>query len=239
MRETVESDPTSASARRNRWAACFRTGRQLALTGEASGALDNYTKATELMEGLATADPADKGHRRWLALTYLSLGELFAKLDQPNRALEIYRKAIAISEQVFAPDPDRAEVQRDLARMHEAMGLLFANTDQPAPALEYFKKAEAMAQASANHDPQNARVRIRLARIWTEMAGFHRKLADGRDSPVASRDANLKTALDLYRRSLEIWQELRDKGMLSRIDASKPDEVTREITNCESRTSAR
>ncbi len=89
MRETVESDPTSASARRDRWAACFRTGRQLALTGETSGALDNYTKATELMEGLATADPADKGHRRWLALTYLSLGELFAKLDQPNRALDL------------------------------------------------------------------------------------------------------------------------------------------------------
>ncbi len=80
-------------------------------------------------------------------------------------------------------------------------------------------------------DPKNARVRIQLAWIWTEMAALYRRLADRRDSPVDSRDANLRSALDLYRRSLGIWQDLRSQGMLSRIDATKPDEVAREITN--------
>jgi tetratricopeptide (TPR) repeat protein len=195
--------------------------------------LQNYTEATQLIEGLAAADPQDKGHLRWLAVTYLSVGELFSTLGQPDKALENYRKAMAISEKVFADDSDRAETRRDLARIYEAMGLLFANNDQPVPALEYFRKAESMASVSASHDPQNGRVRLRFARILAEMAAFFRNLGDQRDPAVGSHNTNLHTALDLYRRSLGIWQDLRNKGMLSSIDLNKPEELAKEIAHCE------
>ena len=232
--ELVEVDPTNARSRRSLWAAFFRLGRQLALTGDTAGALQNYTKATQLIEGLSAADPQDRGHRRWLAVTYLSLGELMVKLNQFDKALENYRKATAISEEIFAADPDRAETRRDLARMYEALALWFAKTDQVAPALEYFKKAESMAEAAASHDPQNARVQIRRARIWTEMASFYRTIAEQRGAPVESRKANVRSALELYRRSLGIWQDSQHKGMLSSSDATMPDEVTRAIAECES-----
>ena len=233
VREIFMVDPSNARSRREMWSAFFGMGRQLALTGDTTGALRNYTEATQLIEGLAAADPQDKGHLRWLAVTYLSFGELFATLGQSDKALENYRRALAISEKVFADDSDRAETRRDLARIYEAMGLLFANNNQPVPALEYFRKAESMASASAVHDPQNGRVRLRLARILTEMAAFFRKLGDQRDLAVDSRDTNLKTAIDFYRRSLEVWQDLRNKEMLSSFDVTKPEELAKEIANCE------
>lgn len=232
-RDMFGSDPTNARSRRDMWAAFFRTGRQLALTGDTTSALQNYTNATQLIESLAAADPQDKGHRRWLALTYLSVGDLFAQLDRLDKAIENYRKAIAISEELFAADPDRAETRNDLVRMYEAMGLLFAKNDQPASALEYFSKAESMASASASHDPQNGRVQMRFARILSEIAAFYRKLGDRRHPADDYRNTSLKTALGLYRRSLGIWQDLRNKGMLGSIDVTKPEELAKEIANCD------
>ena len=232
-REMWRNDPSNTRSRRDMWAALFRNGRHLALTGVTQDALRDYAEATQLIEGLAAADPQDKGHRRWLAVTYLGAADLFAQLDQRNNALENYHKAIAISEELVAIDPARVEVQRDLVRMYEGVGLLFAKTDEVSAALEYFAKAESLAESSSQHDPDNARVRRGLANIWAEMAGTYRLLAQRNESPRSDRSANLRAAHDRYQRSLEIWQDLKNKGLLSRTDVGKPDEVAKKIADCD------
>ncbi|MDQ3119518.1 MAG: hypothetical protein M3Q89_08155 [Verrucomicrobiota bacterium] len=109
------------------------------------------------------------------------------------------------------------------------MALSHASAGEPAAALEAFNKAESGAAASANHDPKNARVRIQLARIWTEMAALYRKLAGRADPPTGSRNVNLNTAMDLYQRSLLIWQDSRANETLSRTDESKPEEIAKAV----------
>ena len=138
----------SARSRRDLWAAFYREGRLLGVTGDLNGALENETKALELIEGLAAADPADKGHRRWLALTYFSVGQTLAQLGRGPEALERYRKAIEISEALFRDDPGRVEAERDLARMHEALGLLFIEMKETDHALESLKRASPWRKAA-------------------------------------------------------------------------------------------
>jgi non-specific serine/threonine protein kinase/serine/threonine-protein kinase len=230
-REMLQNDPSNTRSRRDMWAALFRNGRHLALTGETQDALRDYAEATQLIEGLAAADPQDKGHRRWLAVTYLGTGDLFAQLGQREKALENYRKAIAISEELLAADPARVEAQRDLARMYEGIALLFARTNEARAALEYFAKAEGLAESSSKRDPANARIRRQLANVWAEMAGTYRILAQRNESPQRDRLADLRIARDRYERSLEIWQDLKNKGLLSRIDIGKPDEVAQKIAD--------
>ncbi|MDQ3119519.1 MAG: protein kinase [Verrucomicrobiota bacterium] len=87
-RDRFDDVETNARSRRSLWARLSLTARERALAGDAAGALENYTRAVPLMEGLAAADPQDEGHRRWLALSYLAVGESFARLGQPDEALE-------------------------------------------------------------------------------------------------------------------------------------------------------
>ena len=232
-REMWQNDPSNTRSRRDLWAALFRNGRHLALTGETQDALRNYAEATQLIEGLAAADPQDKGHRRWLAVTYLGTGDLFAQLDQREKAEADFRKAIAISEELLAADPARVEAQPDLVRMYEGMALLFARSNDAMAALESFGKAEDLAESSSKRDPANARIRRQLAKVWAEMAGTHRSLAPRNESPQRDRLADLRTARDRYERSLEIWQDMKNKGLLSRIDVGKPDEVAQKIADCD------
>ena len=68
--------------------------------------LRGVRKATELIESLASADPNDTGHQRWLALTYFSNGNALALADQADKARERYHKAIAIDENLLAADAE-------------------------------------------------------------------------------------------------------------------------------------
>jgi tetratricopeptide (TPR) repeat protein len=231
-RRNFDREPSNARYQRDAWAGYLRAGRQLSATGEIDAAFASYAEATALMESLSAADPADNGHRRWLSVTYSRLGDLHAAIYQPVPALEHYRKAIAISEDLLAGDSDRVETRRDLTRIYQAVGALLTKIGQTDAALDHLKKAEAMAQASAAQDAENARVRSRLAAVLGTMAELYRKRAEQPGS-APDRNMNLRAALEYYRRSLELWQELENTGMLSDADAAKPDELAREIANCD------
>jgi non-specific serine/threonine protein kinase/serine/threonine-protein kinase len=230
-RRNFDREPTNATFRRDTWANALRTGRQLAAVGETELAFRSLAEATELMEGLAAADPTDKGHRRWLAVTYACVANLYSTTAQPTLALERYRKAIALSEELLAGDSARIETQRDLAEFYQATGLVLTKTGDHAAALAHFEKALAFAEASAAHDPENVRVRSRLADVWASLGACHRARA-GEASP-AHRDEYLRSALAAYASSLAAWQAVERTRLLSHADAGKPAEVARAIADCE------
>lgn len=215
------------------WSGLYRAGRQLAATGDTATALDNYSKSLHLIQGLASADPADIGHQRWLALTHLSLGELFAKLDQSTRARDEYRKAISVTEQLWSDDPQRIETLRDLAREYQSLGVSFEQTNELSPALEFMSKAQSLAEQSAANDPQNGRIAHRLAKIYADVGEVHRKLAGERNLPQPIRTTNLRTARECYERSLQIWRELKQRDRVMPPDNAKPDDVARQLAECD------
>jgi len=42
-----------------------------------------------------------------------------------------------------------------------------------------------------------------------------------------------RTARNLYARSLEVWQDMQKRGILTAEDRTKPQEVAREIARCD------
>ncbi len=230
--DIFQADANSGRSRRDMWSAYFRVGRQLAETGDIDGAIENDAKATKLIEGLAAADPNDVGHQRWLALTYFSTGNAFELAARTDQAREHYHKAIAIDENLLSADPDRVEVRRDLARIHWAAGQLLSQQGQMAGAVEELAKAAELAQTSADRDVNNLLVRGRLARICSDLGGSYYKLARQQDPSVAARRINERKACDWYQRSFDLWQELKAKSALRKIDADKVAEVEREIAKC-------
>ena len=50
---------------------------------------------------------------------------------------------------------------------------------------------------------------------------------------AAERREHWQTARDLYARSLDVWQDMQKRGILTAEDRTKPQDVTREIAHCD------
>ncbi len=224
--DLFREDPSSAGNRRDMWAVCLRSGRELARTGDTKEALANYERAVDLIENLVKADPKDRGHRRWLAVTYSSYGDFLASLDRTEDAHDRYRSAIATCEKLLANDPDRTEVKRDLAGIHQSIGLLFAKNGDNSRAIESLNTAIGLARAAMNQDPNNARIERRIARISADMAACYRSLAT-----TQSQRTDLQNSSDWYQQSLQLWEDLKRRDLLNQSDPATVQKIQLDLEN--------
>ena len=67
---------------------------------------------------------------------------------------------------------------------------------------------------------------MRVAQAYEALAGSGKL-------PAAEARRQWDAARAMYVRSLEIWQDMQRRGILTGEDASIPDEVTRRIARCE------
>jgi non-specific serine/threonine protein kinase/serine/threonine-protein kinase len=173
-RPIFDRDPGGARNRRDLWGNYFRTGRSLVALGDYDGAKENYAWATTLIEELSAADPADKGHRHWLAATYAAAAELLATTQQAA-ALELYNKAIGVSEKLLAEDQDRMEERRSLAEMYAARARVCLVLGQTASSGADLEKAKALTEQLISVDPENVRLQKLKTAIESARATFSQK----------------------------------------------------------------
>lgn len=224
----LDSDPVSARYRRDMWSAHFHIAKEQAALGDFKNALSSYLKASEIISNLSLADPADKGHRRWSAVTQLGLGNVLCKMNKTGEAIQNYRKAIAISENLLVSDTERFESQEDLVEMDQALANCLLKTGDSRPALESLNKALSYAEENARHDSHNLRIRAQLAKVYADMGTYEQMTVANEN-----RKIRIEVARNWYQRSDEIWQALRSSGKLMKIDAEFADKVAGEIAACD------
>jgi hypothetical protein len=61
------------------------------------------------------------------------------------------------------------------------------------------------------------------------VAAIHAALGASTQLDAAERRQHWRTARELYARSLDVWQDMEKRGILTAEDAAKPLEVTREL----------
>ena len=227
-RAMLATDKTNVRYERDVAVGLQKEGRLRAESGDLTGSWQSLTASLARMQKLSSADPQDKGHRLWLAVNYLLLGNVLADLHQQGEALEHYSKAVAIAEPLVAADNKWWEARGYLAQMYIKIGGSLSRTGQVLSARQYLQKAIGLAEESGNRDPQNARTRRVLAQAYNEMA-VHWSNPSTRSSDKDS----LREACAWYQKSRDIWQDMKDKGTLSGADAGKPDELNKEIAKCD------
>jgi serine/threonine protein kinase len=206
-------------------------GRTLTRMGEVSAALKAHARGMAINEKLMEADPTSTDMKRSLWLTHQRTAEAhFAGRNFPA-ALEGYRRAIAMEETLLAASPDNAQAHDDHSIGLAGLGLTLAALGQVVDARDCLLRAEVEAQNLAAQSPSNARLQTRLALRLFEYGRVSEQLAQ--QSPRGQRETNWRAARDLLARSLEIWRSLHDQSKLSRVDAGRLDEVSREIARCD------
>ena len=65
------------------------------------------------------------------------------------------------------------------------------------------------------------------------VAAIHAALGASSNLGATEQRQQWRTARELYARSLDVWQDMQKRGILTAEDATKPQDLTREIARCD------
>ena len=89
-----------------------------------------------------------------------------------------------------------------------------------------------MPSVALHPDAANASARRDVAEIYQNLGAlFYKRALQG--PGTGSKKQDLLTAQSWYRKSLDGWRDLREKGELRGIDAHAPDEAAQALVECQ------
>ena len=206
-----------------------QAGDGRAASGDPAGALEAYTRALDIAERLAAADPDNTGYQADLAITLNRVGDVSVALADPMRASLAYTRALGIVEQLAGAEADTTDYQRMLAVCLTNVGDVrmlrglprerwtgFYAPD-PAGALEAYTRALGIFEQLAGAEPDSTDYQRELAVCLVNVASSLESSGD---------DA----AHDFWTRALETLMALDASGKLPERDREVLDWLTQKLT---------
>jgi eukaryotic-like serine/threonine-protein kinase len=224
------ADPTNARYQHDLAGLTGDIGRSLMSLGDVHGALESHRRTISLFADLAAADPTNAEARRDLAEAHINLGHVMEKLGDTAGALDQSRQALRILEALQSSDPTSVENRRYVVTSNEWTGNLLRQQSDRVGARASYRRALAVLDEWLAAEPDSLEVRRLSAAEYFNLGSIDVELASNKRTPAHLRQENLRERRAWYQKSLEMWQEVRAKGSLTSAEASKADEVTREIT---------
>ena len=225
-------DPRNISLRRNLAVESGNIGNAFLTAGNRDKALTGHRQALALYEALVTEDPNNLNARKDLALGYRNIGKALENNDRAS-ASSYYHKALDILEDLVSKDQGNAFLRRHLAYTYLRISMLLSDSDDLGGAAPYARKAISICENLVATDPNNSTARNTLALSYSQL-GRSYSLSAVKAGVISQQKADWLDAKSWYQKSLNIWEDLKAKGTLNSADAGKPDEVAREIANCDS-----
>jgi tetratricopeptide (TPR) repeat protein len=226
-------NPSNADYRRLLAISYQNDGKYRALLHDVGGALLSFHKKLLLNEQSLADDPLDAQAREDLGYSYERIGDLLARSGDYAKALLYYRRALSLYEKVWSVAPRIWRVHYRAVFSRAGIAKMQANLGNKAIALGECSKVSAL----LNEIPEVPESRLQSgarAQINMHLAKVYATLATSRIMTGAEQRKYWRTARNIYARSLEIWQEMETRGILTGEYAAKPREVAREIARCDS-----
>jgi tetratricopeptide (TPR) repeat protein len=120
-----------------------------------------------------------------------------------------------------------------MADSYSKLGRLLANGGNTVGAIENYHKGLTIFEALSANDRTNAELHRALADTYSKLAEAHTILAANTKSPADKRLAQWREARSWYEKSLELLTDMRNRGSLTGLDTRKPEEISRQIANCD------
>ncbi len=156
--------PGSEPARRRLAWACSRLALQ-ARDDRPGEAISLWRRASELIEPIATTNPADYNLQEQLATDLYWLGGLEDRLDRVDESLADFRRAAAIFERMVRAKPEH-RLRCELGTSYHVIGRLLANSGRSSEAIEPYRSAIAHRERLARDHPGNVRWKSDCAGSW-------------------------------------------------------------------------
>ena len=228
----LAAEPGNANTRRELAVALGNTGATLRSLNQKAAALPLFHEALGHYEALVAADPKDVFVRRQWAVAVRNVA-VAVGADDPAEAMRLFQKATGILAEIVAIDETNTDYRRQWAFTYLAIGRFQNEISEFEQAVANLAEGLRIEEALVRDSPTDVNVHITLAMLYNHLGLTHAKWAAKADLPKASSNEHWTAAKEAYGKSLAVYQQLKDNGKLRGADAAKPDELTREIANCD------
>jgi pentatricopeptide repeat protein len=225
-------EPADTPTRRSLAVAYSSLSDILVAQGDRPGAQRAQATSLALFERLGAEDSTDAQAQRDLALASLKRAELARDDGRLDEAEEPAARAVAVFERLAAADPGNSILQGDVTAAYSSIGDLYLRRGKPDDALRVFDRMVAMQERLARADGGNPELRFALATAYSQK-GEALSAAALRPGARATSIARLRDARRWFIRSLDIFEDLERKGVLTGEDARQPGRITELIARCD------
>ena len=231
LEDLVRQDSTDKDTRTRLTVAYSRLGAFLEEIGRLPEALAAFQTTFSIREELLAADPASARNRRNTASSHMNIGNVLAEMNDPKGALLHQRKALAMIESLSAEDPKNMQLRQDHAGVLGNIGPLLTATGDVEGAVRSLQEALILLRSLPAADSSMV-IRFTIAKDQYRMGKAFALHAQKSGNSIAGKE-RWRTARLWFEKSLPVFTDLRDRKIATGADAAMPDEVMREISNCD------
>jgi non-specific serine/threonine protein kinase/serine/threonine-protein kinase len=229
-RATLSAEfPLNADYRRTLVVSHYNHGEILGKMGRDREALESYRNDLAIAEELSTADPRNHQYRDDRAFALIRIGDMLAKLGDLPQALTKYRESLILRAEDVKADPSNLWKRASLIDAQAKSAKTSAKMGERDAALAGCTETLSLME-NTSVEPTNAQIRSFFADTYADLAEAYSALASDAEGSASHQRA----ACDMYRRSLEILADMRNRGILSEGDAKKPEAIAQQIIKCDS-----
>lgn len=220
--------PLNADSRRTLAVSYYNDGEILGKMGRDQEALKSYRNNLRIAEELSAADPQNNQYNDDRAYAVIRVGDMLARLGDFPQALASYRQCLDLRAADMQADPTNLWKRAALIEAHAKTAKTLARSGEREAALAKLNEARRLME-NTSVEPTNALIRSAFADTYVDLGEAASTLASANEGAASER----RTACDLYRRSLEILEDMRNRGILSTGDAGKPAAVAQQMAQCD------
>ncbi|HJZ79406.1 MAG TPA: serine/threonine-protein kinase [Pyrinomonadaceae bacterium] len=223
------ANPSEATTRRYLGLVHERIGTMQQHEGRPAEAVASYQESLVIRESYAADYPTNTDARRDLAVGYEKIAGVLATAGDASRALENSRKSLSIFAALSAADPSNANASRSLSISYENAGDVQLRTGDASGALDNYQKSLVIRERLSSTATANMQLRRDLARGYGKIGGANAALAATAGTPPSQQIDRARQAVVWYEKSLSLWLDLRNRGLLRGEELQEPDKVSQEL----------
>jgi serine/threonine protein kinase len=203
-------------------------GGILSALGDHGQAVMLQRKALEISKKLSDADPTNATNREFLDEAYYWVGSYLEKDGDLAQALVNYRRALADFQTLASADPKDVRTKQYVGMCNKSIGTALVARAEIVEGLENIRKAVSVFEELPA--PENTEY---VADAYGATGVAYSRLATRPGVSRAARVANWRQARAAYRKSLDMWLEVRGLGALTLSEAHEPDNISVELAKCD------
>jgi tetratricopeptide (TPR) repeat protein len=151
-----------------------------------------------------------------------------------SEALAQYRQAVAIDEGLSAADPEDDWARKYLVYNYLRLGDAQLKTGDVSAAQSTYERCLLIAKRRVDSDTTNAGALADLADSYARLGALNLSQGVNLQLAAGKRRSRLRSARTWYQQSLNVWLDMRNRGVLRGVQSHAPDQVAAELAKCES-----
>ncbi|HEY3026915.1 MAG TPA: protein kinase [Pyrinomonadaceae bacterium] len=226
-------DPKNMQARQDLASGHTLAGNICTKMGDGKNALRHHRESLLMNQAITADDPTNEAAKVWIGQNYLNIGSAFAETHNLQAALGSYQQAVTIFEGLRQKKPGGIQAIQFVARAYDKLGETRLKLGDLKAALESLRHSVEFAEQSLARDSANDIMRRLVAVTYSNLGEVRSRLAAQRKAPESERNEQWLEARKAYQRSLDLFLDLRDRGVLTKEFYDKPEQVTLKIAACD------